>query len=324
MKYCFGVISKNQVDTIIQYSLEHKDIDIIFIPSRRQIEYDGGYVNNWNTKTFTKYVKELNPKIKIERDHSGPGQGLYDDDGFRSLEDDCKYLDIIHIDPWKKYSDLNEGIKWSVDMINFCYKLNPNIEYEIGTEEAIRIFTLEELEAVIIGIKNMLDEKIYNKIKYCVVQCGNKLCNIKNSGIFDKNKLENMIRLVNKYNFISKEHNGDWIEIDIIKQKEKLGLECMNIAPEFGTIESTIILKKIKNNPELYNKIYELCLNSNKWRKWVSVDFDYLNKKDEIILISCHYIFSTNEFIEIKKQFLDIDDEIKETIKNKLMILYYI
>ena len=28
-----------------------------FIPSRRQIEYDGGYVNHWDTKSFVEYVK---------------------------------------------------------------------------------------------------------------------------------------------------------------------------------------------------------------------------------------------------------------------------
>ena len=129
---------------------------------------------------------------------------------------------MIHIDPWKKYPDLNEGIQWTIDMINFCYNLNPNMEYEIGTEEAIRPFTVEELEIIILKIKENLQENVYNKIKYCVVQCGNSLCNGKNSGLFDDIKLKQMIHLVNKYHFISKEHNGDWVPIDIIKQKKLL------------------------------------------------------------------------------------------------------
>ena len=323
MNYCFGVISKIQVDTIINYSLEYEN-DVTFIPSRRQIEYNGGYVNNWTTKQFYEYVKTLNPKIKIERDHGGPGQGLVDDDGFESLEEDCKYFDLIHIDPWKKYQNLNNGIKWTIDMINFCYSLNPNIEYEIGTEEAIRPFTVEELETIIISIKNNLKEHIYKKIKYCVVQCGNGLCNGKNSGIFDKNKLKNMIELVNKYNFISKEHNGDWVSINIIKQKKEIGLECINIAPEFGMIESSVILNNIKQKCEDYNKIYDICLKSEKWKKWVSDSFDFVNQKDELILISCHYIFSYKEFKEIKTNYLNIDEEIKEKIKNKLLLLNFI
>lgn len=322
MKYFFGVISKNQVDTIINYSLEHINYDITFIPSRRQIEYNGGYVNNWTTKTFTEYVKKLNPKIKIERDHSGPGQGLIDDDGFRSLEEDCKYFDLIHIDPWKKYPNIDEGIKWSIDMINFCYNLNPSIDYEIGTEEAIRIFTIDELEKIIIEIKNNLHEKIFKKIKYCVVQSGNMLINCNNLNKYNETRLKDMIYLIKKYGFITKEHNGDWLPIELLKEKSKLGLECLNIAPEFGEIESKVILDKIKTNLEHYEEIYNLCINSGKWKKWVTNDFDYLNRKDEIILICCHYIYSDNKFLEIKNQYLNIDNKIKKNIKNKLNILY--
>lgn len=324
MRYFFGVISKNQVDSIVNYSLEYPEFDICFIPSRRQIEYDGGYVNNWNTKTFSEYVKNKNPKIKIERDHSGPGQGKIDDDGFTSLEEDCKYFDIIHIDPWKKYSDINEGIKWTIDMINFCHTQNPDIEFEIGTEEAIRPFTVDDLETIIIVLKQKLQDHVYKKIKYCVVQCGNALCNGKNSENFDKNKLKDMVELVHRYNFISKEHNGDWVPMNTIKQKMKIGLECINIAPEFGMIESNIILKNIKSNNDHYNEIYELCLKSEKWKKWVNNSFDYTNRKDELILISCHYIFSCCEFKKIKNCYDNIDQDIQDDIKNKLLLLNFI
>jgi len=316
-------MSKNQVDAIVQYSLENLDKEITFIPSRRQVEYNGGYVNSWTTKTFTEYVKRLNPCIKIERDHSGPGQGLYDDNGYDSLTEDCKYFDLIHIDPWKKYSELNEGIQWTINMINHCYNLNPNIEYEIGTEEAIRPFTIEELEKIILEIKNKLPENVYNKIKYCVVQCGNALGNGTNIGSFDEIKLKKMLNLVSKYNFISKEHNGDWVSLDVIKKKHGIGLECINIAPEFGEIESRVILNRVIENVEHYNKFYRLCIDSGKWKKWVSGDFDYLNKKSEIILISGHYIFSLEAFQEIKKQYSNIDVDIHRAMINKLNELYF-
>jgi fructose/tagatose bisphosphate aldolase len=324
MNYFFGVMSKNQVDAIIDYSLQHRDVDVTFIPSRRQIEMNGGYVNNWSTRQFSDYIKLLNPKIKLERDHGGPGQGLYDDDGFDSLREDCTYFDLIHVDPWKKYPDLTEGIKWTINMINFCYKLNPNIEYEIGTEEAIRPFTVEELETIITSVKQGLEDHIFRKIKYCVVQCGNGLCNGKNSGNFDKHKLKNMVELVNKYNFISKEHNGDWVSVNIIKQKMELGLECINIAPEFGMIESRVILNNIKNNSEHYNKIHDLCLKSEKWKKWVNSSFDPVSQRDELILITCHYIFSYDEFKEIKAYYANIDEDIREKINNKLLLLNFI
>ena len=324
MKYFFGVSSKNQVDTIIDFSLAHKNIDITFIPSRRQVEYNGGYVNNWTTKDFSLYVKNQNPLIKIERDHGGPYQGLIDDDGYESLADDCKYLDIIHIDPWKRYPLLDEGIKWTIDMINYCYKLNNNICYEIGTEEAIRYFSTNELEMLISNLRKNLDPIVYSKIKYCVVQCGNALCNGKNSSVYDEIRLNEMIELIKKYNFISKEHNGDWVDIEVIKRKESVGLECINIAPEFGMIETNVILEKIKMNKKNYDQVYKLCIDSGKWKKWVTNDFDVTVLKNELISLTGHYIFSTPEFMEIKNQYVGIDMEIKNSITNKLLELNFI
>ena len=55
-KLCFGPMSKNIVDTLIDFSNKTKT-PITFIPSRRQVEWNGGYVNNWTTETFTKYGK---------------------------------------------------------------------------------------------------------------------------------------------------------------------------------------------------------------------------------------------------------------------------
>lgn len=326
MKYCFGVISKNQVDTIIDFSRkpENKNVEIMFIPSRRQIEYNGGYVNNWSTQTFMQYVKQMNPAIKIERDHSGPGQGTIDDDGFASLDEDCKYFDIIHIDPWKKYPDLDEGIQWTIDMINYCYNLNPNIEYEIGTEEAIRLFSVDELETVITTVKTHLHKDVYKQIKYCVVQCGNALLNGKNSDLFDASKLTQMITLVKKYNFISKEHNGDWVNCEIIKTKEEIGLECINIAPQFGEIETTVLINAIneKNNKDDYEKLYNLCVDSGKWKKWVEPDFDFKTHKDTIILISGHYMISHPDFQKIKENYELIDVKIKNAITDFILKLY--
>ena len=103
-KYYIGPMSKNIVDAIIEFFNETGN-EIGLIPSRRQVEWDGGYVNNWNTEEFSKYSN----KLLLKRDHAGPGQGYYEDDGFLSLENDCKYLDMIHIDPWKKYPKYENG-----------------------------------------------------------------------------------------------------------------------------------------------------------------------------------------------------------------------
>ena len=70
-----GPMSKNIVDAIIEMQMP-----IILIPSRRQIEITGGYVNNWKTVDFCTYIRSRSNLILIERDHGGPGQGNDDDD----------------------------------------------------------------------------------------------------------------------------------------------------------------------------------------------------------------------------------------------------
>ena len=165
MKYFIGPVSKNIVDAVIDYNNEYNS-NIVFIPSRRQIENTGGYVNNWTTEEFCYYVrnKSLNSTL-IERDHGGPGQGYLDDNGYESLKFDCHNMDIIHIDPWKKYPDYKDGLKWTIYMLEFCYKENPAIQFEIGTEEAIRYFSVKEMDMFLQDITRLINILILKQIK---------------------------------------------------------------------------------------------------------------------------------------------------------------
>ena len=96
IEFCIGPMSKNIVDSIIDY-VNDKNIKMILIPSRRQVEYDGGYVNNWTTEELCSYVRNKTNNIYIQRDHGGPGQGTNMDDGLESFKEDAKLLDIIHL-----------------------------------------------------------------------------------------------------------------------------------------------------------------------------------------------------------------------------------
>ncbi len=321
MRFFIGVMSKNVVDNVIKFATERNE-EITFIPSRRQVDFDNGYVNNWTTSEFVSYVKQKNKNIKIERDHSGNSQGTNEDDGYLSLEYDCKYMDIIHIDPFKKYQDFNEGLNETIKMINFCHSLNKNIEFEIATEEAIRKFDVDELETLIIELKNNLSPSAFSQIKYLVVQAGTALKEKSNIGVFDEEKLKNMIAIAKKYNLISKEHNGDWVDDQTILKKYNCGLECINIAPEFGEIETSIYLKYFKEYG-FFEDFYNICLNSNKWKKWVSNSFIPDENKEKLILICGHYTFSYPSFIKLKEKLkIPIDEIISSAIISKLNDLY--
>ena len=311
IKYFIGPMTKNVTDAILEFS-EETDNLIGFIPSRRQVEWDGGYVNNWTTQQFAEYV---DGRLPIKRDHSGPGQGYTDDDGFESLKEDCKYLDYIHIDPWKKYPNYEDGLEWTLKMIELCYELNPNIQYEIGTEQAIREFNVDELDTLVSDINKRLPFQIFKKITHLVIQSGTSLKGNVNTGEYNSERLEGMVEVASKWGLISKEHNGDYIPTELIKEKMSAGLDSINIAPEFGLIET---ISYIESNIDI-DKFWKICYDSNRWVKWVDDSFDPINQKEDLIKICGHYVLSHPDFISIKP---NIDDVIKQNVKKKLYELY--
>jgi hypothetical protein len=299
-------VSKNVVDSIIDF-----DGNFGFIPSRRQIDYNGGYVNNWTTGEFAKYV---NGRVPIERDHGGIGQGYKYDDGYESLKEDCKFVDIIHIDPWKNHQGYYDGLKECIKNIEFCYYTNRDMKFEVGTEESTRKFSVTELDSLLTDLYYNLSDDIFDSIEYVVVQSGVglDLANMRNTGKFDPDRLEKMIKVCEKFGKKSKEHNGDYLSNDEYKVRFDMGLDSINIAPEFGQLETLCYLEEMGEDIDEY---YDICYESKRWEKWVDKDFDPEDNKKELIKICGHYVLSDKKFLKLKP---NIDTEIKQKIKNKL------
>ena len=304
-------MSKNVVDSIIEF-----DGEFGFIPSRRQVDYNGGYVNSWTTGEFATYV---NGRVPIERDHGGIGQGYKHDDGIESYMHDCRYFDKIHIDPWKEYQDFDKGLQETIDCINFIYLVmgKKEVKFEVGTEESIRGFEVDELENLLRHLKGKLEPEIFENIEYVVVQSGVGLDLGKqnNTGTFDPDRLEKMISVCKKYGKKSKEHNGDYLSNKEYKDRFDLGLDSINIAPEFGQLETLCYLEEMGEDIDEY---YNICYESKRWEKWVDETFIPVDNKRELIEICGHYVFSDESFLDIKP---DIDDKIKKVIKEKLRSL---
>lgn len=321
-KYGIGVMSLNIVDSCIEFANQY-DCHIMFIPSRRQVDYLGGYVNNWTTETFSKYVRNRTTNILLKRDHGGPGQGLYYDDGFVSLNHDSNYFDAIHIDPWKVVSSFKEGCEYTKKMIDYCFNINNNIIYEVGTEQSIFRYESSQLDDLLSYLKTNLSADKFEKIKFAVIQSGTSLKETKNTGSYDKQRLLEMILVCKKYNLISKEHNGDYLPVFLINEKFNCGLDTINIAPEFGQIETKTYLNEIKNE-SMFESFFNICYDSKKWEKWVDNSFDPYKNKEQLINICGHYVLSNKDFIKKIKNNLrvDIDVVIKDNIKEKLKQLY--
>lgn len=314
-------MSKNIVDAIIDFANDTK-IPIGLIPSRRQVEKTGGYVNNWTTKEFCEYVRDKTKHVLLVRDHGGPNQGNEFDFGVTSFIQDCKenMFDVVHVDVWKQFKSYEEGLETTIEFINLGYTLNDKMRYEIGTEESIRPTTPEELDRLITDLKEGLPAKMYNKIQYAVIQSGTALQGNENIGSFNQDRLIEMVKIVDKHGLISKEHNGDYLTDELVFEKFKNGLDSINIAPEFGQIETKIILDDIKtSHPEYFEPFYDICLASNRWVKWVPKEFKPEENKEELINICGHYVFSNPQFIKIKKKLSsNLDKVIKYAIKERL------
>jgi hypothetical protein len=131
-----------------------------------------------------------------------------------------------------------------------------------------------------------------------------------------------MIDVCKHYNLISKEHNGDYISVSTIKEKFDLGLKSINIAPEFGLIETLTYLNEITDS-NMFEEYFQMCYDSKKWEKWVNEDFNPYTQKQDLIKICGHYILSNTDFQnDIKSKFPNIDLTIKNNIKTKLKELY--
>lgn len=310
-------MTKNVVDSIIGISEKH---DIALIPSRRQIEFSGGYVNNWTTEEFCSYVRARGKNIILQRDHGGPGQGAFYDDGYESLKNDTEAFDLIHIDPWKVCKTFEEGTKMTADLIKYCDQLNPLLNYEVGTEESIFRFDTKDLNKMLSDLKKDLGP-LFSKIRYAVIQSGTSLSGNNQTGKYNTRRLVEMTKIVKDFGLLSKEHNGDYLKAELIREKMNLGLDSINIAPEFGLIETDTYLDFM--NGDMIEKFWRMCYESKKWEKWVDSNFDPHSRKMDLIKIAGHYVISSSSFQELKTELvIDIDMHICNNMTKKLYELF--
>ena len=290
-----GPMSKNIVDAIIDYNTNVRNV-VGIVASRRQIDYSGGYVNNWKTYSFIEYIKSKNPDIIVCRDHGGIGQGRALDNGLDSFyQDASQNMDIIHIDPFKQFS-LDESIIYTCRIINTCSYMNENCLFEVGTEQAIYPMTAAALDYFLLKIKERIPE-LFPKIIYTVIQSGTSLQSGTNTGEYNRTRLLMMIDICKNYGVLSKEHNGDYLQPKQIKEKFKLGLDAINIAPEIAHIETEYILETMSESN--INKWFDLCFNNNLWAKWFPKDFDPYTDKYKVLKLCGHYVFTNPEFNDI-------------------------
>ena len=356
-----GPMSKNCIDASIEISNEH-DVPLMLIASRRQIDSTqsgGGYVNNWTTEKFSEYVKthDKNKNIILCRDHGGPWQNDYEkndkldlseamESAKKSFLTDIKSdFQIIHIDPT---IDIHSKISTEqifervFNLYEYCdtvsKKLNKKIVFEISLGKEDGGFdSYEEIKHIVSKMESFCYKMNFPLPYFLVVRTGNHVMELQNVGSFEsifldkkqttyKTNLLKIIELCNKHQIRIKEHNTDYLSDKALQIHPEIGIHAANVAPEFAVVETRAFLSLLKKNQleaEL-EKFIEISYSSKKWEKWM-LDNSQLGKQEKAI-ISGHYIFGKNEFIELKndvenKISLDVslDSYLKTEIKKSLI-----
>ena len=356
-----GPMSINCVDAAVELANEYAT-PLMLIASRRQIDseqFKGGYVNNWTTSEFANYVrnKDKSGNIILSRDHGGPWQNNEEkkqnmslDLAMKSAKESYKAdidagFEILHIDPSidiHKTPSQNELLERLFELYEYCwsYALDKGKEiiFEIGTEEQSgSTNTPDELDFTLYSMETFCKKNRLPYPAFVVIQTGTRVMETRNVGSFDSPlrvfdeipseiQVPKMIEICKKHNIFMKEHNTDYLSDVALSWHPRLGIHAANVAPEFGVGETKAFLQIMEDNDltSLANKFLELAYNSKKWDKWMLPNTTASDRDRSII--SGHYIFSTQECLELKKEVaqylkkkrIDLDSYLCDQIKKSI------
>lgn len=310
IKFFISPMSENIIDSIVRFNSKANIFGLI--PTRRQVDYNGGYVKTGlNTEELRlRYGQDT----CIMRDHGGPNQGSALDDGFYSLTVDSNWLHGIHIDPFVKHPTVLEGLDYTVKAIKLIHSINSSVFVEVLTEQAIRYFSIDQMKYFLEELKIRLTPSEFAMIEYCVIQSGVSIDLVDqiNTGKFSSSRLAHMTSICKSFGLKSKEHNGDYLSFGDIKFRFDNGLDSLNIGPEIAQIETTTVLNEL--NELDINKWYELCVKSNKWKRWQTDNFN-IDDKHQVIKVCGHY---TKDKLDLP----NLDKKVSRAITTKLEELY--
>jgi tagatose-1,6-bisphosphate aldolase non-catalytic subunit AgaZ/GatZ len=330
-----GPMSKTLIKAVFLLA-KNKDFPIMFIASRNQVdvtELGGGYVCNWNQKEFCDTIDKIAKEVEFDglyykcRDHGGPWQRdnernakLPEDKAMELakksyLEDLINGFDLLHIDPTKdpyvkgKIVPMEDVLRRTIELIDYIERERmsrnlPPIGYEVGTEETNGGLTSEETyEKFIKILTSELSKRKLPTPLFIVGQTGTLTRLTENIGNFSSANAKKLADIAMKYNVGLKEHNGDYLDDYILLEHPKLGVTGMNVAPEFGTVETKAYLQLTKVEEQLYilgiikeksrlaEVLIEESVKSERWRKWMIDDVVYLDV-DEVFKIRNFHIKS--------------------------------
>ncbi len=295
------------------------DCPPIFIASRNQVdlkELGHGYLmGGMDQAAFGDLLRRVGKEtgyagnVYICRDHGGPWQ--------RNAELDQKYpadramaiakqsfradiqagFNYLHIDPTKCPFPFTQEqlVQWTVDLVAYCESVrqelgHDEVDYEVGTEDIQGgLTTADTYESFLKLLTARLTEQGL-PLPTCVVGQTGTLCKIdRNVGHFGAEATARLVKIAAKYGVGFKEHNGDYMSAASCRIHPQLGVTGMNVAPEFGLIETDALLSLADLEEKLVHEgwlkegeashLREMIVEkafAAPWKKWMTDDIKKL------------------------------------------------
>lgn len=307
-----GPMSKTLLEASLELAKE-KDFPIMLIASRNQVdsdEFGHGYVCGWDQDRFVADVEKTAEAIGFDglvylcRDHGGPWQRDEERAAKLPVEEAmaiCKrsYIhdmesgfDLLHIDPTKDPHitgtvPLDLVLDRTIDIIDELetYRREKGLSeigYEAGTEETNGGLTsVEAFGDFIDKLVERMAQRGLQAPEFVVGQTGTLTRLTENVGHFNRENAQVLSASAAKHGVGVKEHNGDYLRDSILLEHPHIGVTAMNVAPEFGVVETRAYLAlaavEERNVPaerrsRLAEAMAEHAVKSQRWRKWVVGD----------------------------------------------------
>lgn len=307
-----GPMSHNLLRAALELAKE-KDFPLILIASRNQVDSDrfgGGYVCGFDQKRFVRTTEKIAEEIGFDglcyfcRDHGGPWQRDKERNdklpakkameiGLESYIDDVEAgFDLLHIDPTKDphctgVVPLSTVLERTVYLIENIEKVRrekglKELAYEVGTEETMGgLIDPKAFESFIETLKGELDKRGLPMPVFVVGQTGTLTRLTSNVGHYDTPTARKLSDITRKYGTGLKEHNGDYLSNAILLEHPVFGLAAMNVAPEFGYVETEALLELAaveekfvakKEQSNIRDILAKHAVASERWRKWMVGD----------------------------------------------------
>ena len=310
-------ISREAVDSVYNYS-QDTSRKLGLIASKNQVDHSGGYVENWTTNEYINYIHLIKEKypgadVLICRDHCGPGfNGKYDlTDTYLTIDTDIdNNFDMIHVDLCHLSEDKDKVVSTTTEIIEYILNKNSKILLEIGTDEIQESLNISRLEMSLPVFTSVCSPFSY------AINTGTLTKNNKQVGKFNIDDAKKAKEILDSYGIKLKEHNADYLDVDDIKQREKI-VDCMNIAPELGYIQTKCVMNLAYHFGVNTNDFSNLCYEMGNWEKWISDAHMALNKDD--VALSCgHYHYTSNEYKDIVdklNKYIELDKFIASSLR---------